>query len=161
MKPLHVYAKYSVFALASQIFMWFVFTAGDWAFDEHHLVQNDVIVSIMGYVTLAVIAFVPVVVYFLLRQKHFSTENKIADSLLHIVIWSANAFIITIPCWNLLGQNKWIVAQDYNHGGFIDLNGIEYLLIPIAQSFVAAAMALFALLPAIIKAIKNHAHSVR
>ena len=161
MKPLRAYAKYSAFALVSQIFMWFVFTAGDWAFDEHHLVQNDVIVSIMGYVTLAVIAFVPVVAYFCLKQKHFSTENKIADSLLHIIIWSANAFIITMPCWSLLSQDKWIVAQDYIHGGFIDLNGIEYLLIPIAQAFVAAAMALFSLLPAIIKAIKNHAHSVR
>ena len=149
----HPYIKYSMFALLSQIGIWMFFSLCDWAFDEHHLLDNEMLIEFSGYITIAVIVFLPLILYFCMKKPHFSTDSPIIDSIFHIIVWSICAFVITCPACSLIESGQWIVPQEYHHSGFIDLNGIEYLLIPMVQLLIAGVLVVFSLFPAIVRKI--------
>ncbi len=144
------YTKYSIFALSMQLIMWIVFTLYDYAFDEHHLISDDSNLDVfMGYIAMGVIFLMPFTVYLYMKNKHFSTEYKFVDCFVHTFVWAVIGFIISSPLWSLVNSHKWIVLQEYSHGGFIDMNGIEYLAIPLIQILLCIAIFVSTLISAI------------
>ena len=136
MKP---YIKYGISSLITQICIWIFFSLGDWAFDERHLVDDGYVANFLAWPILLTIIIVPSVLYLKNRKIHFHKDNYINDDIVHIVLWAITSFITSYPLFTLINTGNWIVEQ-HDHGGYIDLNGLEYLLIPICQVIITIVM---------------------
>lgn len=56
-----------------------------------------------------------------------------------MALWAITSFITSYPLFTLVNTGNWIVEQ-HSHGGYIDFNGLEYLLIFVCQAIIAIVM---------------------
>lgn len=149
-----VYVKYSIAALLTQLGLWAFFSFADWAFDEHDVFNNSRINDGILFLVLIIMIVVPFILYIKTRKKYFYHKNYIVDDVFHIIVHVITATIVSYPLFDVVNYGHWIVDQKHNRGSFIDLNGIEYVFIPIVQGIIALLM-LIVLICDVVKRIKS------
>ena len=150
----HPRYAFAVYSFGIQMIMWLIFIFYDFGFDERHLVRNKELTDVLGLVLLIYLLISPIAAYFLLKRKFFSTDRPIIDCIFHIVCWLAVSILISAPIVWAVDKDVWIIPQDNSYSsGFINLDGIEYVYIPIIEKAVTAVMLVFSLLPAVIKSL--------
>lgn len=135
-----VYVKYSIAALLTQLGLWTFFSFADWAFDEHDVFSSSIINDGILWLVLITMIVVPFILYIKTRKKWFHRKNYIVDDVFHILVHVITAIIVTYPLLDMVNRGHWIIDQRHNRGSFIDLNGIEYVFIPIIQGIIALLM---------------------
>ena len=149
-----VYIKYSIAALLTQLGLWTFFSLTDWAFDEHDIFDSSIINDGILWLVMITMIVVPFILYIKTRKKYFYRKNYVVDDIFHIVVHVITAIIISYPLLDMVNYGNWIVDQKHNRGSFIDLNGIEYVFIPIIQGIIALLM-LIALICDVVKHVQS------
>lgn len=158
-KSKHPFLYFGIFSVAVQAVMWVLFCLYDYGIDERHWVSssfNYTLEDVIAYAVLIIILLLPIVSYFLLSKKKFSSGKPIKDTLIQIPCWCAIAFAISYPIFQMVNYDKWIIAQKAGgSGGVISLNGLEYLALP----FIEGIFAVVLLLRLIVVAVKGKIRS--
>ena len=149
-----VYIKYSIAALLTQLGLWTFFSLADWAFDEHDIFESSIINDGILWLVMITMIVVPFTLYIKTRKKYFYHKNYVVDDIFHIIVHIITATIVSYPLLDMVNYGHWIVDQKHNRGSFIDLNGIEYVFIPIIQGIIALLM-LIALICDVVKHVQS------
>lgn len=144
---LHPYRNFALYTFAVQAIMWISIIL----FDVAEECMSDLWILVL-LLAIGVIVILPIAAYIKYRKK-FYTGTPVKESLLHILIWSVIGFAVSYLIVWAIDNDCWIIPQ--SHSNYIDLNGIEYLLVPIGELLFAAILVVFKLIPAVVKTIKN------
>lgn len=153
--------NFTVFAFAVQVVMWVLFCLYDYGIDEGHWTPKYFSYSaedVIAYVLMFIILIFPIALYFFNRRR-FSSGVPIKDAAIQIPCWCAAAFAISFPIVHMVNNHKWIIAQETGGGGgMINLNGLEYIAIPMIN--IGFALLLLVKL-AVVAAIEVHSRRAK
>lgn len=132
------YVFFGIYTVIIQIVMWIMFCLYDYGIDEMHW-ETLADLEFSEYLPFLILP-VPIVSYIILNKKFFSDGSPIKETVFQIICWAAVSAAISYPIVHSVNYGTWIIDQDAYSGGLIDMDGLEYLLMPIFEVMLAAAL---------------------
>lgn len=144
-----IYLKFTIAAVVMQLLLWAVFCLYDYEIDEGRIRIHYILRYIVDFLLLFALPAVPAVLY-LKNEKLFSTGERIKDTAIHCIIWTAVSALISLPLWDAVNYDHWFIHQRR-----IMFNGMEYLI------FAITSAAGFVLLTPLIMGIRHFVRKKR